>query len=369
MPEVPPLRQAWILYKQGRFSTALESLEPKVFQYREDPAFFRVLGLCCLRLGDWKGGETYLQRSKQLDESVHRDTLVGLMAVVARRRDYGEAVRLGLELLDRDPDDKAAKKALARLRTALAAPEGSPGLDKDTLGLWLPPFRRQNARLRKWLLWAVAGLAVAGGLAGGTWWGLSLVQGLPAAAEARRGPDLGGVPFGTAETVSTRSGFAVTLTADEVRQGWARAQKAFQDYHDSRARFEINRLLLSNASAPVKERARSLIPYLHEPDFARPDDSSTYQEVRTAPSLYEGCTVRWSGVLSNLIAGDKKITFDLLLGYQDGQVVEGIVPVELSFAALLKNSQVVEVLGRVILRDGRWLVQGTSLRQLGYRAP
>jgi hypothetical protein len=60
---------------------------------------------------------------------------------------------------------------------------------------------------------------------------------------------------------------------------------------------------------------------------------------------------------------------DLVLGYQDGQVVEGIVPVELGFAALLKNSQVVEVLGKVALRDGRWYVQGTSLRDLGYRAP
>jgi len=49
--------------------------------------------------------------------------------------------------------------------------------------------------------------------------------------------------------------------------------------------------------------------------------------------------------------------------------VEGIVPVELTFAALLKNSQVVEVLGRVVIRDGQWLVQGTSLRELGYRAP
>jgi hypothetical protein len=149
----------------------------------------------------------------------------------------------------------------------------------------------------------------------------------------------------------------------------ARAQLAFQAYQDSKARFEINRLLLSNASAPVKERARSLIPYLHEPDFARPDDGSSYQEVKTTPVLYEGCTIRWSGVISNLVSGEKKITFDLLLGYQDGQVVEGIVPVELGFAALLKNSQVVEVLGRVGLRDGRWFIQGASLRDLGYRAP
>jgi len=369
MAEVPILRQAWNLYKHGRFSQALELLEPKVFQHREDPGFFRVLGLCCLRQGDWKGGETYLQRSRQLDEEVHRDTLVGLMAVAARRRDYGEAVKLGLEILDRDPNDKVAKNALAGMRTALSAPEGASGPDKDALGQWLPRYRRINPALTTWAIRVVALLAVAAGLAGGIWWGISLVRAAPPPVETRKGPDPGAFPLNLADSVQVGTGFAVTLTPEEVRQGWERAQKAFQEYHDSRARYEVNRLLLSNATAAIKERARSLIPYLHEPDFARPDDSSTYQEVRTSPVLYEGCTVRWSGVLTNLIAGDKKITFDLLLGYQNGQVVEGIVPVELAFAALLKNSQVVEVLGRVVIRDGQWLIQGTSLREVGYRAP
>jgi len=362
------LRQAWILYKHGRFSAALESLESKVFQFREDPAFFRILGLCCLRLGDWKGGETYLQRSRQLDDTVHRDALLGLMAVAARRRDYGEAVRVGLEILDRNPQDKIAKKGLARLRTALATPEAGPGLDKDTLGQWLPPFRRSNAALGVWALRVAVVLIIGAAAVGGTWWGLVLVKGSPAAAEARKGPDFSSFPS-SGDAVQPGSSFSVTLTPDEVRQGWERAKKAFQDYSDSRARYEINRLLLSNASAAVKERARDLLPFLHEPDFSRPDDSSSYQEVRISPALYEGCTVRWSGVLTNLVSGDKKITFDLLLGYQDGQVVEGIVPVELAFAALLKNSQVIEVLGRVALRDGRWWIQGTSLRDLGYRAP
>lgn len=368
MTEVSFTRQAWGLYKQGRFAAALESLEPKIFQHREDPAFFRILGLCCLRQGDWKGGETYLQRSRQLDDQVHRDVLAGLMVVAARRRDYGQAVKIGLEILDKDPEDKVAKRALARLRVALSS-DGGAGLDKETLGQWLPAYRKVHPEVRRWTL--LIGLSVVGlaAVAGGVVWGLSLVHGLTAPVESRKGPSAQGLTLNWNDSVQVGSGFAVTLTPDEVKQAWDQAQKAFQDYHDSRARYQINRLLLSNASAPVKERARELIPYLHDPDFARPDDTSSYQEVRTAPVLYEGCTVRWTGVLTNLVAGDKKITFDLLLGYQNGQVVEGIVPVELTFAALLKNSQVVEVLGRILLRDGQWLVQGTSLRDLGYRAP
>lgn len=368
MADEPLLRQAWALYKQGRFATALESLEPRIFQHREDAGFFRVLGLCCLRLGDWKGGETYLQRSRQLDDPPHRDLLLGLMAVAARRKDFTEAVRLGLDLLDRDPNDKVAKRALVRLRSAVGAPEGAGGVDKDSLSQWLPSFRKTNPLVRAWAIRLATGLAIAGGLVGGTWWGLSLVapSGLP--TQARQVPEAA-LMTASGDVLQNGAGFAITLTAEEVRQGWDRAQKAFQEYRDSRARYEINRLLLSNASSPFKERARALLPFLHEPDFARVDDSSTYQEVRISPALYEGCTVRWTGVLANLVEGEKKITFDLLLGYEGGQVVEGIVPVELGFAALLKNSQVVEVLGRVVLREGSWLVQATSLREKGFRAP
>jgi hypothetical protein len=367
MSDDPLLRQAWAFYKQGRFAAALEGLEPQIFRYRENPDFFRMLGLCCLRQGDWKGGETYLERSRQLDEPAHRDVLLGLMAVAARKKDHGEAARIALELLDRNPRDSIAKKSLARLRAAVADAE-ERGIDRESLGRWLPGYSRGGQAVRRWLIRIVAGTAVAAGIAAGIWWGISLVR-TPPPAITRQGSDSFAQPLAGGDEVLVGSGFAVTMTPEEVKQTWQRVQKAFQDYQDSKARYEINRILLSNAIPLVKERARALIPYLHDPDFARAEDSSSYLEVRIAPALYEGCTVRWQGVIANLNMGPKKITFDFLLGYQDGQVVEGIVPVELGFAALLKNSQVVEVLGRVLLRDGKWLVQGTSLRELGYRTP
>lgn len=357
------LQEAWNLYRRGRFSEALSSLEARVFQFREDPEFFRVMGLCCLRMGDWKGGETYLERSRQLDDAVHRDTLVGLMAVAARKRDYAEALKKGVELLDRNPDDKTAKKALAQLRTSLAAPEGAPGPDAEALASWLPGYRKSRSGATKWLLRGLVAVLLLVGLVLGGWWGFILVAPVP----EREGPS---VPsLGWNETVVTTGDYTLNLTPEEVKLAWASAQRAFQNYQDSRARFEINRLLLSNASASVKERARALVAFLHKPDFSRPDDSSAYQDVKRQPLLYEGCTVRWRGVIANLVSGDHTITFDLLLGYQEGQVVEGVVPVELGFAALLKNSQVVEVLGRVALREGAWYVEGVSLRDIGYRAP
>ena len=361
------LRQSWALYKQGRFAAAMESLEPRIFQFREEPAFFRVLGLCCLRLGDWKGGETYLQRSRQLEGTAHRDTLLGLMAVSGRQGDYGNAAKIGLELLDRDPADRTAKKILARLRVVLGSPEGGPGIDRDTLAQWLPPYKKKTGSSVKWVIRTALVLGGAACIAGGIGAGLGLMGAFPTMGGDRPGPLTMKLPLGASDTTLTGAAFILTLTPGEVQSGWDRARQAFQDYKDSRARYEINRLLLSNAAPSVKERARALVPYLHEPDFSRSDDSSDFPSVSSSPQLYEGCTVRWSGVLANLVSGDRKITFDLLLGYQDGQVVQGVVPVELGFAALLKNSQVIEVLGRVAFRENHWFIQGTSLRNLGYR--
>jgi hypothetical protein len=262
-----------------------------------------------------------------------------------------------------------AKAALERLRLALSDAEGARP-DKETLQSWLPKSHKIRFQLERWGLRVGVGVVLAGGLVLGTLWGLSLVhQTSSAPTGARKGPESMSLPSSAADTVLPPGGFTLTLSADEIRQGWARAEQAFQAYQDSRARFEINRLLLSNASPLVKERARGLLPYLHEPDFSRPDDTSPYQDVKKTPILYEGCTVRWSGVISNLVSGSTLITFDLLLGYQQGQVVEGIVPVRLGFAALLKNSQTIEVLGRVAVQDGSWYIQGTSLRELGYRTP
>lgn len=361
------LSQAWKLYRQGRFAAGLALLEPKVFQFRDDPEFFRIMGLCCLRLGDWKGGETYLQRSRQLDDAVHRDTLLGLLAVATRQRDYPEALKVVVQLLDRDADDKVAKKAMAELKAAASGPEGTPGPSRETILTWLPSFHKANPVLRAWVF---RGALVTGGIATiglGVWLGLSLVRPPEPTTPPRPGPEH--LTDAADTSLSAGNPATLNLSSEEIQKAWNAARKAFQEYHDSEARYQINRLLLSNASDATKARAQSLIGYLHEPDFSRPEATASYQDVKASPRLYEGCAVQWKGVIGRLVSGDTKITFDLLLGYGQGQVVEGVVPVELNFAALLKNSQVVEVLGRVALREGQWYVQGTSLRDLGYRAP
>jgi len=366
MTSNPLLKQAWTLYRSGRYTTALEMLESKVFQFRDNADFFRILGLCCLRLEDWKGGETYLQRSQQLESAESPETIAGLMVVTAQKKDWSGAVQLALKLQDGKGTKKVSASALRQLRKSIASDGLEDRIPKKILGQWLPRVRRFALPSKQVLIRAALLLIVLGLVGTGSMMGYQFLRSLHPAASVRALPQAWQQPLNTKDFDLPGTGI-LTLTPDEAMASWKAAQTAFLAYHDSQARKEINRLLLSNAPNPIKERARALIPYLHKPDFNHTEDSVSLEEVRSHPELCEGCTIRWQGVISNLNLGKDLITFDLLVGYQTGQVVQAIVPVTLNFAALLKNAEIVDVLGQVVLTASGWQIQGSGLHQLGFR--
>ncbi|MEI8092925.1 MAG: tetratricopeptide repeat protein [Spirochaetales bacterium] len=364
----PRLDQAWQLYRRGRFPEAISFLEPQILSNRNNPDFYRVLGLCCLRAGDWKGGQTYLERALQLEPDDRQQVLLALIAVNARNKDYPGAVKVALEVLDENPGCRPARKALERLREYLSGPETGGRLVLDTNPL-LPRAakRKGSVALPRWIPLVTGVLVLIPCVALGIWWGVSW---LPVPVGSVREGSLALSSTSISEAPLLDSGaFRVSLTADELREHLTKLQKYFQDYQDSLCRLEINRILLSNAPAATKERVRTLLTFLHVPDFARPEVSADFRDVQAFPELYEGCTVQWKGVVSNLMSGTDAITLDLLVGYQDGQVVEGVVPVHLGFAALLKNSQVVDVLGQVKVEGSHWSVESRGIHVVGYRSP
>ena len=362
------LKKAWKLHRNGLFAECVLLLEPAILKYRSAPDFYRILGLSCVRSGDLQGGETYLSRCLQLDPEDRTPVLQALAAVSVRKRDYSGAVKLLLEVLDEDPDSRVAKKALEELRSVLSSPEGTGGRTSLDWQALLPKVKSNHRKTPcpQWMFWVLGALVLLPAIVAGVWWGRGLVPSLPH-AQVRPGTlaDLADAAKAIPAAIPSR----IELSADEIRQSLEKIQNFFQDYQDSACRLEINRVLLSNASISTKEKVRTLLTFLHAPDFARPEPGADYQDVRSFPELYEGCSVNWKGVVSNLSSGTKEITFELLLGYQDGQVVEGVIPIHLKFASLLRNSQVVEVLGQVRLDQGKWGVEGTGLHIIGYRTP
>jgi tetratricopeptide (TPR) repeat protein len=345
------LTQAKRLFRARRYTDVLRLLEPQIFRYRQDAEYYTLVGLSCLYTGEIGGAETYLGRAVQLDDE-NMQALLGLAVVHAGRREPDAAVACWLKVLDHEPRNRSARRGLDLLR---ASPDVAPG-DRILRSLVPRPRRPVSGAL----LAALGVVAAALGLSYGVVRFVDARQ-----AEPRPGIAEISLPSGSPEILGPQGDASITLTEREVIRTFTRARGYLLEYRDNLAIHELNRLLLSNASQPVKERALLLMSFVTEPDFSTIRDSFAYAVVRESPREYDGCYVRWSGRAANAVIGSERITFDLLAGYQDGRVLEGVVPTSLAFAASIENGAAYEVLGRVEVTEAAAItLEAVSVRPL-----
>ncbi len=203
----------------------------------------------------------------------------------------------------------------------------------------------------------LSALAVAAGAYFGVAW-------LASGRTDRPGVSAVEIPRDLPRLIDTGTPAAYTLTEREVLQGFGRAKKLLLSYRDNLAVPEINRLLLSNATLPVKERARTLKGFVIRPGFSTFRDGFPYRSVSKEPALYDGASVLWRGKVANLAISKDEMRFDFLVGYEQERELQGIVPVALHFAVDLQNGVPLEVLGRVNAPDGVLRLEGISLHRI-----
>jgi hypothetical protein len=354
------IERATQLYRKRRFPQVIRLLESQIFRFRENPSFYRLLGSACLYTGDFGGAESYLRRSEQLrpdDPAV----LAGLAAVHLKRGETDKALALWLRVIDVDPRNRTANRGLNTLREASAEERHPDVSDPRLLRGLLPPLPPPPGRIiLPLVLVGVAVLLVLGYV--------YLLPRLPVRKQGR--PGVAEILLSeSSPALSTQPGSpAYVLTAEQVEGLFARAKEHLLDYRDNLAIREINRILLSNASAYVQEKARLLKTFVSPPDFTTVRDPFTFREVTAEPRLYQDTFVVWRGKAANVRVGEQTIAFDLLVGYEQEKELLGIVPVTLEFGADLADGYAVEVLGQVQVTDSRIALKGISLHRL-YRTP
>lgn len=349
------LADARRLFRARRFPEVIRLLEPEVFRFRESADYFLMLGTACLHTGDLGGAASYLGRARQLKPG-SVTALLGLAAVHFKKAETEPALKLWLEALDEDPRNPVALRGMNLLRRGMSREEVQAFVDAGRLPQLYPRLPGRS----RWLPLLAIGLCAAVIVA-------TVVFALPRVfpREAAR-PGVSGIylPSGGAMRVDTGATAVFTLTEREVEQTFDRAKDYLLAWRDNPACVQINRLLLSNASTAVKERALALKSFLRPPNFATFRDPYPYREVAAQPRLYDGCHVSWKGKVANLVLADSSASFDLLVGYQSERELEGTVPVVLEFAADLEDGIGLEVLGRVA-EDGSGLrLVGVSLHRL-----
>jgi hypothetical protein len=352
------LRKARRSYRRRNFTLVINFLEPQVFMYRESYEYYYLLGMSCLYTGDYSGGYSYFRRALDIDERV--DAMLGLAAVLLRRREMDKAIRAYLDVLDVDQHNRRARRALAWLRSMD---------DPDTVVDWFESRRvrrilpRIGPFLPRWVSLPLGAVLVAAIVATAGPIVFDSIAGWFAPPD-REGTELLSTVGRRDQLVTDVSEARYTFTDGEAARLLNRVGDYFNDRRDNLVRRELNRIALSNADAETRERALLLREYLTEPDFTTLRDNFTYQEVIDEPDLYDGVYVRWRGRVTNLEIGTDAIRFDFLAGYESRRVLDGIVPTRVEFAVLLENDQAVELIGQVEQHAQGIALRVTSIRTL-----
>jgi tetratricopeptide (TPR) repeat protein len=333
------------LARRRRYSRAIKLLEAEVFSYSDSWQFPYVLGLCYLKSGDAGSAFSLLRRAAEKDGE-KAGPLLALAALHMRRGESAKAISFYLRVKDFDAGNRTARrglKILERYGGTLTAWQN----EKKIAALY-PSFPHAPVSPKTIALALI--LAVLAGLGYGT---VTLsrrgIIRLPRIERtSREGLDAASL---TAEEKNAPAGtegtFRFVLTNKEILDTFDKGRVLFNRRRDDAARVEMNRILESNAAGAVKNKARILLSYMEDSDFASLKDRFSFANVKAEPYLYRDCTVIWRGMAANLEAGDTGTVFNLLVGYETKSRLEGIVRVRFDYAVVVNTERPLEVLGRV----------------------
>jgi tetratricopeptide (TPR) repeat protein len=342
-----------------RYNDVITLLEPNVIQYRDSFQFYYFLGLACLYTGDVGGATSYFQRARQI-KMRDPDLLTAQAALFLRRGETHQAVEYYLEALEYAPQHRLAKRSLDFIRKKGDEETIRELSETGKMAKFYPMPRKKNSLQQIVFIFAAIIL-----LAGGIGFGFRSVSSLQTTSVRA---DLSSIVLDSndrSSLVQKDGAFKYILTERQILDTFASAQRNFQSYHDNAAQVEINRLLWSNASASIKQKARILMGYLAEPGFDTIKDKYDYADIIKDPDLYLDCWIVWKGMATNIVTTDNTLDFDFLVGYDTRNKLEGIVPVHFDKVIEVNTDKPLELLGKIANSGGKLELRGNGIFQSG----
>ena len=367
------LERAHSLLQRRKFSHVISLLEsgnnPEI--YSESFDYFITAGTACLYLGDIGSAGAYFQRARHI--RITDPTLLCAQAVLfLRRSDTKRALSYYTEVLDYDPDNRIALDAVEFIRTHGSEKEVNEAIDSGEIERFYPPLGVNPDVIKRITFSVFAGILLA-----------FLIFNFSTFSKAVRGfrlpipqkrADLSEFFLSVDEIGNAQKkdlsgeNYKYILTDSQIKKSYELAMSNFQDYRENASLVEINRLLNSNASDSIKEKARMISSYFGEKSFdslADYNDNIEYSSVAKEPELYLGCTIAWSGRISNAVTEGKSYRCDLLVGYENMERVEGFVPLffeEAPYPAI-DGERPVKVLAKINVENGKLLLNGKAIYQ------
>ena len=353
------LDEAKILLGRRQFSKAIKLLEGRAEIYSQDFEYNLLFAIACLYLGDTGTASVFFQKARNIRLTDTR-LLLGQAALFLRRGDTDRALYYYLEILDNDPQNKIAVAAIEFIRI---------NGDYNTICRWVDTGRIEqfypSLGLNPYKIAGITFPIIACVL------GIVLVMLFIPVHRPSAGnrADLSSLALtieerrNIQETNLASGSFAYIMSASQINESYEKAQNYFLSYRDNLSQVEINRILNSNASVYVKQKANILMGYLEEPGFDTLKDFPSYKNVQNEPVLYLDCWVVWSGRVSNVVQTETLYKCDFLVGYDTMENVEGIVPLSFDVIPLIDNEKPVKVLAKIKSVDGRLALEGRAVHQ------
>ena len=351
---------AWKFMRRRKFATAINILEARRDIYEENFEYYVLLGIACLYVGDIGSSVTYFANARKIKLTDTR-LLLGQAAIFLRRGDTDRALQYYLEITGHDPNNKTAKNAIEFIRTRGDYDTICRWVDTGRIEQFYPPLGVNPEKIAAITIPAVCFVL-----------GVALVFALLPRKNLYKGErrDLTELTLSADEKNNAQekdlSGqtYGFILNDKQISKSYVAAMEYFQSHRDNAAQVEINRILNSNASVSIKQKARVLMSYLEEPTFDTLTDNPSYGAVESEPSLYLDTWVSWGGKVTNAVINENgSYTCQLLVGYETGEVVEGIVTVNFASAPNIMPDQPVKILGKITTQDKKLVLEGRAVYQ------
>lgn len=355
-----------LLLGRGEYSKVIGLLESKIPLYVENREFYSILAKAFFYTGDYSGAKLYFDRGQKIYWSIESALYLAVLGL--KRRDFNSSLRIWLDILDEEPNNKMAKKGLAALKKYSTMDELDYFIHSSKVDSLIPRRKIKLTLVTKIILIFLLFISVAGLIFLKTGLYENILTKVSSASSSEKELDREGIETFNLEDLndeyidfSKQSLFS--FSGAQIEEYFSLASDLFQTNSDNQVKSYLNLIKYSNANSNIKKKAEVLESYLKEPEWGKFNDDISYETVSTNLYQYEGCVVKWKGKLSNLKIVDKKIKFTFLVGYDSGKILEGIVPVELNENVKIQETQPIEVFGRVVLKDNAFYIEALTVMQ------
>ena len=364
------LSKAARLARKRDYESAILTLKAEENRYYGSFKFFYLYAVICLHAGNFGDALENFNHARKI-KIRDLSTMLGHAVLYLRHMKTIQAVNYYLEVQELDPGNKIAKKGLAIIRK---------NSDPDSLSDWLsvkperlaslyPPIPAPSINSTMVIKAGIILLAVL--IAGSAiLFKLRIFQN-PFKNQSAR-PVAEYVLSGQERRAPVENSglYSYILTRDQVIDLYDKALAFFTEYRDEKAKINLNRIMESNASDGLKNRARLLLDNMEVPGFDNfnRSDNVSFDEVRNEPLIYRDVYVIWRGMATNVEVTDDQTRFDFLVGYDTRRTLEGIVQVFFDRPVALNTERPLEILGKITLTGNfnrNFHLEGVAVHQSG----